>query len=240
MNKGFARNFVTVSIVHLVAVFTIMLSGAVPSCRPRKPHAVKYMPVRVVTGGPAVSKPAARPAPDPVVSRPTVPEPRKPVRPTPRKPVPTKPPVKKPPKTARPLPRRPAQPPKLSKPQIEEELLNAAGASTPSVVSPVSMPGSDEGEATQEDVYLAMVWQAFYDAWDQPSYTDAGDAVASVTIELALDGAVTDRTLTKSSGNKTLDDSVMRAAASVQRIPGLSRDFIAENSRIIVQFKVEE
>ena len=256
MNRSFAGNLIAVSIVHLLAIFLILIAGAIPGCRAGKSHAAMFMPVDLVVGGRAgaatpqhLAGPVQAPAPAAPVEPVAPPKPVKPPPPRLIKPTPVKPPSQnKPVKTPKPPPlkdngKRTLQPPRLSKKQIENELLDTASAvSTPSVHAAASdVPAAGAGNGTgssDENTYLAVVWQTFYDAWVQPSYSDVGDAEASISIELALDGAVTGRTLARSSGNAILDASAMRAAESVQRIPGLSKDFTAENGKITVQFKV--
>jgi TonB family protein len=232
-----------------------LVAGAVPGCLGRKPHAAKFMSVDLVVGrgsratpgsvaGPERTPSPLRPVdlPPPVQARPTPPKLIKPIQ--------VKPPSQKiPVRTAKQTPllkdngKRTLRPPKLSREQIEKELLNTASAvSTPvagsRAASAVVGDAVDGGGSNDGDTYLDVVQQTFYDAWIQPSYSDVGDAEASISIELALDGAVTGRTLAKSSGNAILDASAMRAAETVQRISGLSRDFTAENRKITVQFKV--
>ncbi len=247
MNRGFGRNLVAVSVVHLLAVFVIMFAGIFPSCRP-KPRPVKFMPVQLMVGGPPAPahapKQQVKPAPLPPVPEPpvlpkAVPPPPREIKKTPVKPPTPKPPQK--PKPQKPVPTQPRkptvrQPPKMTKAQIEDALMSSTTPRNP-VSAVVSSAAVSEGDI---DPDLAIVYQAFYDAWSQPSYTDVGDATANVTIQLALDGTVLDRTLTKSSGNTVLDASVMGAAETVRRIEGLSVDFTERYRRVTVEFQVTE
>ncbi|MFC1498507.1 TonB C-terminal domain-containing protein [Verrucomicrobiota bacterium] len=86
---------------------------------------------------------------------------------------------------------------------------------------------------------LEVVRRALYDAWVQPSAEEAGDAVAEIVIQLQGDGTITKRALKKKSGNEAIDASVMQAVNSVNRINGLSSDFIRRYSQITISFKVE-
>lgn len=83
-----------------------------------------------------------------------------------------------------------------------------------------------------------LIRQTYYNAWTQPTKEEAGDAVAVVSIGLAIDGTVTSRRMKTPSGNPSFDASVKAAADSVQRIPGLTQSFLKNNRLIDVTFKV--
>jgi TonB family protein len=56
-----------------------------------------------------------------------------------------------------------------------------------------------------------------YDAWDQPPDLQ-NKLVATIVLRVARDGSVADVTLQRSSGDKTMDRSVLAAARKVPRL----------------------
>ena len=96
----------------------------------------------------------------------------------------------------------------------------------------------DGSPISQEFVVLDMVRQAMYRAWDQP--TDIGIAGLTTKIELTFssDGSITGSRMLASSGNKTMDASVMRAVQSVRRVSGLPASYLSTHRRIPVSFEL--
>ncbi|MEI7880570.1 MAG: TonB family protein [bacterium] len=96
-----------------------------------------------------------------------------------------------------------------------------------------------EGSAvTQEFIVLDMVRQAMYRAWNQP--TDIGIAGLVTRVELTFnpDGTIVGNRILSSSGNKTMDASVMRAVESVRRVSGLPAGYLSSHRRIPVAFEL--
>jgi TonB family protein len=96
-----------------------------------------------------------------------------------------------------------------------------------------------EGSAvTQEFIVLDMVRQAMYRAWNQP--TDIGIAGLVTRVELTFnpDGTIVGSRMTSSSGNKTMDASVLRAVESVRRVSGLPSGYLSSHRRIPVAFEL--
>jgi len=81
-----------------------------------------------------------------------------------------------------------------------------------------------------------LIRKAMYDAWDQPS--DNG-LRAVMEIRLDLSGRVVSYRLIKGSGNAFYDQSVLRAAAGVSRIGGLSTTFLRKYEKVTVEFMVD-
>lgn len=102
-----------------------------------------------------------------------------------------------------------------------------------------AIPGDHTSVLDDDWQYFEMVRQVLYNAWVQPSDEEVGDAVTEVSIRLQQDGQVIDRSLVRKSGNTVMDDSVIQAANSVQRIEGLSPAFLRKHKVIIVSFRVE-
>jgi hypothetical protein len=86
---------------------------------------------------------------------------------------------------------------------------------------------------------LALVRQAFYRAWRQPSREEAGTDTARAAIALAEDGRVVSSRLVEASGNAVLDQSVRLALEGVARIEGVTRDFVARHPTLTIAFRVE-
>ena len=96
-----------------------------------------------------------------------------------------------------------------------------------------------EGSAvTQEFIVLDMVRQAMYRAWNQP--TDIGIAGLVTRVELTFnpDGSIVGSRIISSSGNKTMDASVLRAVESVHRVSGLPSGYLSSHRRIPVAFEL--
>lgn len=91
---------------------------------------------------------------------------------------------------------------------------------------------------TQEFIVLDMVRQAMYRAWNQP--TDIGIAGLTTRVELTFnpDGTIVGSRILGSSGNKTMDASVMRAVESVRRVHNLPAGYLSTHRRIPVSFEL--
>ncbi|MCS6771480.1 MAG: TonB C-terminal domain-containing protein [Kiritimatiellae bacterium] len=185
------------------------------------------------------------PPPAPPVTRP---EPPKPQPPSPKKeepkpsPIPEKPPEKPRPekpkiqvstnrivRPAEPRPPRPQQP-ALTPEQIRK-LLEANIR-----FNPASPPA-----ATIDDLslYYAIVRDAMYAAWIQPSAVARG-LRAEASIRVLRNGAVTQRRLTRPSGNRLMDDSVMQALNSVSMLRPLPPEIREPHLDITIEFVVGE
>ena len=91
---------------------------------------------------------------------------------------------------------------------------------------------------SEEDLYLDLVRQTMYKVWAQPTSVSIDGLVTKVDISLQLDGSISERRLVRPSGNATMDASVMKAANSVSRIPGLPGSFIQKHRTITVAFEL--
>ena len=91
---------------------------------------------------------------------------------------------------------------------------------------------------SQEFVVLDMVRQAMYRAWDQPTNIGIAGLVTKVELTFSSSGSITDFRMVSSSGNKTMDASVMRAVQSVRHVAGLPASFLSTHRRIPVSFEL--
>ncbi len=96
----------------------------------------------------------------------------------------------------------------------------------------------DGSPISQEFVVLDMVRQAMYRAWDQPTDIGIAGLVTKVELTFTSSGSITASRMLASSGNKTMDASVMRAVQSVHRINGLPASFLSSHRRIPVSFEL--
>ncbi|MEI6971601.1 MAG: TonB family protein [bacterium] len=261
MKYGFAQNLTIVTVAHFAVIVCIVLIAAMP--RIRQPSRV-VIPVQLQVFDPAAQSEGAQarevvrevavlpdpePQAEPVVEK--LPDPPKPAprqetgisKPT-TKPT-TKPTVKKKNDTkskstsqtkrnARTnVKRRQA----VSAKDIADALRPAVGSRVGHSQTGVNIAGALSADA--DAPYFGVLKDAFYDAWIQPSYADAGGAAATVAFELIGDGLVTRKTLAKSSGNPVMDASVMQAVNSVSRVAGLPADFVRKHREIEIVFRVE-
>lgn len=101
-------------------------------------------------------------------------------------------------------------------------------------------PGEKNSIAPDEESRcFSLVKRAFTDAWVQPSYDEAGNAVAEVEVRFQKDGSIFGVRMLKPSGNSVLDNSVMQAATTVKRVDGLPASFLSKYDSVTIAFKVE-
>lgn len=96
----------------------------------------------------------------------------------------------------------------------------------------------DGNPVTKELVYLDIIKQTMYRAWDQPTSLGIAGLVTRVEFTFSPDGGISGCRLTGPSGNATMDESAMRAARSVRRISGVPADFFISHRRITVAFEL--
>ncbi len=86
---------------------------------------------------------------------------------------------------------------------------------------------------------ISLVRRAMYDNWEEPGSAEAGPRPAQLTIRLDSAGRVVSYSIHKSSGSKYFDQSVLRAAANVRQIPGLSSGFLKQYETLTIEFILE-
>ena len=84
-------------------------------------------------------------------------------------------------------------------------------------------PGGGASETAEIGWYCGAIHDKFYSQWVQPSsLLQAGEKLSAVVkITIQRDGRVTDATLSRSSGNAIMDESVMAAAKHVIQLAPL-------------------
>lgn len=70
-----------------------------------------------------------------------------------------------------------------------------------------------------------MIHDRFYSQWDQPTsiFENKKDFVCTVKIHIEADGKVTSASISHSSGNAVMDESVLAAAKRVKQIDPLPK-----------------
>ncbi|MBP7830939.1 MAG: TonB C-terminal domain-containing protein [Kiritimatiellae bacterium] len=125
------------------------------------------------------------------------------------------------------------EPPKPDQPKLSPEEIRKLLAAGAKISDRTSIPSDTFPEAW----YYALVKQAMYDAWNQPS----GPAVpaglrAIVLIRVEKSGMITRRTLAKTSGNALMDDSVMKAVNAVSKLRPLPEQWGVASKDIDITF----
>lgn len=253
----FHRIFWITFAVHAVVIVALCGLMLVRGCRvrPKPLEIVTYIDVQTALPEEVAIQPVdevARPEPEP---EPPAPEPEeiKPPPPEPPKDIPEEPPKEKP--VEKPVP-KPPEPPKekpKEKPKIElgPRVVKKPEAPPKPKLTPQQIRDAlARGLPTQATSsmsefpfawYLSLVRQTMYDAWKQPSGLSASSGFyALVEIEVRKDGTITRRSLVRPSGHAAMDQSVMAAVRSVERLKPLP-DGYAENARTItIEFRLSE
>ncbi|MCB1068703.1 MAG: TonB C-terminal domain-containing protein, partial [Kiritimatiellae bacterium] len=124
-------------------------------------------------------------------------------------------------------PKPPPQAPALTAEQIRQQLLQGLPGTTPT--TPSSANASVLGS------YLAVVQNALYAAWQKPGGV-AGRRV-TVQIRIARDGSMIQRKLVGSSGDATLDESVMTALQSVRKFSAIPASYTDPFLDVTIHFE---
>lgn len=253
MKTGFAQNLTIVSVAHFALVFCLLFVATVPGCRKRARVVIPF----TFTVRDALARDEGLPTP--VALRDRVVQPVHESAPVPPETADVVPPAPVPPPVARSGISRAAEsrvkqtrktssktptPPARRRNQVRVEDIvsdfnKAVIGSRPGARSQAFVDGRGMGTADADTMYRGILYRAFYDAWVQPAYADAGDSTVTVSVQLLGDGLVTRPVLAKSSGNPVMDASVMQAVRSISRVDGLSTDFVRRHPEIEFGFKVE-
>ncbi|HMP88777.1 MAG TPA: energy transducer TonB [Kiritimatiellia bacterium] len=219
-NKAFKISIIMHAAL-LVVVLLVPLLGR--WFKREKPREIITFVELVQPAPPAPAPAPAPPAPEPVKPPPPKVETPKPEpKPEPPKPEPTPTPVRQPTprqeikvNTNR-IVRRDAPPPQPQRPQLtEQQLRDQLLASLPTTQT-TTAPATSPNELA---AYYARIQGLLYNAWEQPPGVAGLNTV--VTIRIARNGAIMQRSFTRRSGNESMDASVMRALQSVATLPSL-------------------
>ena len=145
------------------------------------------------------------------------------------------------------------RPVKRRRPVIESgrRMQRPTDAATPKAVEPPSeaqiremlalkaaAPRRAPSPPNDDRAFAALVRDTMYRAWVQPSSGAPDGLVVRVTIRLSGTDSVAAATMTRLSGNATMDESVETALRAVKRIPGLSADYVRRNPSLTIDFEL--
>jgi TonB family protein len=249
---GFGRSLALATGAHLLVIGILVGAPLVPGCA-HAPRATN-LPVELIVEVPpelAAPRPAA-PAPPPPPPVRDLAEPASGPRPV--KPPPAETEAPKPVRTietSRQLVRRPppARRTTLTPDEIRRLLERGAKPGARATLSDAEMRklldtdlrfAAQGTPATRELLYLELIRQTLYKAWNQPASVDVSGRTAKVETRFLMDGRIVGYRLVRSSGNPAMDASVLAAMGAVGRIAGLSPEFLAAHPTITVAFELRE
>lgn len=127
------------------------------------------------------------------------------------------------------------EPPKPKAPALSQEEIKKLLAAGAKISDRTSIPADEFPFAW----YFALVRQTMYDAWNQPSTLSASAGLTTeVTLRVLRDGTITQRKMTRASGNKLMDDSVMKAVEAVPKLRPLPPGFGGSSKDIVIEFEL--
>lgn len=229
MASRFTRNFIIVSILHLLAI-VLVTAFSVYSCRrtPKPPEITTYIDLSM--SEPAPVEPVVKPVPEPPAPEPA---------PVIKKPAPVPEPVEtKPPKPRKKIEisdkivtRRPE-----AKPEINEDKIRK-------MLSETIKPTQVTADVVKTDFawYYAMVRDQMYTAWKQPgTVSRSAGLITKMIITVNRNGDVIGSRMIASSGNEVMDKSVLDAVSRVTKLPQLPRDMPGDTKDISVDFELTD
>ncbi len=253
---GYSGHLLLATTVHGILISAILVVALFKGCS--RPSDIT-MPMELIVEAPSDledDKPEPKEEettpPEPEPDKDDIPEPdKKPEKkPEVKKPVP-KPEVKKPPKPKIEVSKKLVRRNKTSKTKLTAAEIQRLLDRGTKIGNKASLSDADVrrllnsdsrfgngNPATRELVYLDVVKQAMYRAWDQPTSLGIAGLVTRVEFSFSPDGGISSSRLTGPSGNSTMDESVLRAARSVRRISGVPAEFFLSHRRITVAFEL--
>mgnify|MGYP003730265919 CR=1 FL=1 len=221
-DRRFVNNLEVVTCVHFLCVAALALLPAISKWMPRKQQMIIPIEFTVEAPPDALDRVLREIEED----KDRIPDFTAQPKPKPKpKPEPQKKPEPAPKKIERPA--QTARKPTLTQEEIRKWLAKGARLSDHTSIPP------------EDARCMELVRRALYDAWNQPSYDEVGNATALVVIRFERDGSVFGARLAKKSGSELMDSSVMQAATSVRKIEGLTRQFLDRFDEVTIEFKVE-
>ncbi len=91
----------------------------------------------------------------------------------------------------------------------------------------------------RDRLYQELIRRRFHEAWAQPGAEETEGLIVKARISLGAGGRVTAARLVNGSGNPAMDRSVSDALESVDRIEGLSEEFVERNKNVTIAFEVQ-
>jgi len=249
----FGFTLALVSLLH-AALIVLLAAAGTRSCAVRKQPPV-VLPVSLMVAvepGPVEPEPVAAP-PEPPAPVPPPPAPLPIPEPAP---APTPPPSPKPAPSPKPKPKPPPKPKAGSKPATPTRTIRKGRRITAPNPTPPPPQGrrlsqdeiarllalgatpGDRNEIPEGDaLYFEAIRRVLHAAWTQPAAVP-NTLSAEVEIHLAETGVILSRRLVRTSGNAVMDRSVLEAVQSVDRIDGLSPDFMRRRPKVTITFEL--
>ena len=231
MSRQFSRTLKFVVIVHAVLFLLLFSRSGIARLLEPKPELI--IPVEfVVDVSPAMPdisdvlpdipepEPIPESIPEPIPEPQAVPEPR----PDPPKP---KPPKRKKIEISRKRVNRGSKQKRLSEAEIKKLLDMGA------------LAGDHTSIPDEDSRCMAIIKRKLDSVWDQPSAEAAGDSIAVLQLKFTGDGRISSGKLYRKSGNIVLDSSVSSIVGNVQRIHGLTPNFIRRHPSVTISFSVD-
>lgn len=233
MKPRMKRNMLLVTAAHLVVILLIVLSHWIRSWLRRETHeVVTYVDLAMMA---EPSLPTTHVALEPPEPTPSEPEPVA-LKPEPEpEPIPIQKPQKKKIKRSKKRIRRSKTMPQSTpvpepRQASEEEIRN--------LLSPALSRSNVAVDDFPYDWYYALVRHACYEAWNRPSRASVRPGtVAVVSIRVYRDGTVREHQIVRSSGNATMDTSVLRALRTLTRLKPLPTSYVGEFKDITIDFE---
>lgn len=250
MSDRFHRTFKASLITHAAVITLLLLVPVINRCaRPKQPEEIVTFVELVSPGAPGAAAVAPPPEPEPEPEpEPPKPEPPKPEPPEPEpepepirepEPKPVKQEVKKPKEikvntnrvVRKDLPKPAAPKPKLTEKQLRDML----SSDLPTSSSASAAPSRSGGSATEMGAYLGRIRPILFNAWSRPP--GISGLKTTVSIRVAKNGAIMQRTIVSGSGNPSMDSSVMDALRSVSTLPPLPASYAEAYRDIVIEFE---
>lgn len=242
MSRKFSRTFKVVIMAHAVLLLLIFSRSGIARLLEPEPELV--IPVEfVVDVSPAMPDVddvlPDIPEPDPMPE--TIPEPA---------PIPEPQAVPEPDPKPKPEPPKP-KPPKRKQIEVSKKRITRSSNSnrpkknllSEAEIKKLLAQGARAGDYTSipdEDTRcLAMIKRTLDAVWDPPSAEAAGDSIAVLQLKLSGNGRISSGKLFRKSGNAALDSSVSSIVGNVQKITGLTPDFIRRHPSVTISFCVD-
>ena len=233
MEPRLKRNMLLVAIVHAVVIVVLIAWQWIASLfdREKPKELVTYVELATVVQEPAPMTPEVVAEPPP--PEPPPPEPKA-VEPPPI--APPKPKKKKIEVSKKRVRRKQDAPPPKAKPPSRR----TGAEDVRKMLSPVlSSPSNAAVNDFPYDWYYALVRRACYESWDRPSTAAVRPGTkAVVSIRVHRDGSVREHQLVRASGNRAMDDSVLRAVRGIPRLKPLPAQYKKEFKDITIDFEL--
>lgn len=247
------RSFAFSVALHAALAVGIAVAGFFSVHRKREPprDVLMEFTVAVPPQEEAAEPPKDAPPPETRAQEPPPPPPKDEIR-IPKKP-PEKPPKPKfekgklverdPPKRDRQIVEKPEKKPVARK--IEPRKIEIKGPRlSPDEIKKLLDKGATVSDHTsiptsERDRCFALIYNAIKKAWICPDSSAISTREPEISFSLGPGGSLGNVRLERSSGNETLDQSVLGAARAVRSVAGLSPGFIRDNPRLTVAFSLE-